>query len=313
MPQESLTVPAKDVGSERVEVQFRSGSERCGAWLFLPRGSSSANKVPVIVMGHGLSGVKEMCLAAYAERFRDAGYACLVFDFRYFGSSSGEPRELADVPKQLEDWRAAVTFARSIPEIDPERVITWGTSFSGGHVIVTAADDARIAAAITQCPFTDGPATGSTIDWPTKLRLVARALQDAVASMCGQEPVRIHVVGRPGEVALLTTPDALPGMQALLHASGMQSMRDSVPARIVFQLLRYRPGARAKDVRCPILFCVCARDSVAPAPATIRHAEKAIHGQINRYPDAHFEIYVGDAMERLVSDQLAFLKKHVPV
>ena len=46
------------------------------------------------VMAHGLGGVRQMRLDAFAERFSSAGYRCLVFDYRHFGAGAGEPRQL---------------------------------------------------------------------------------------------------------------------------------------------------------------------------------------------------------------------------
>ena len=88
-------------------VSFDSGSDRCVAWLYLPEGPQPH---PVIVMAHGLGAVKALRLGAFAERFQAAGYACLVFDYRYFGDSEGEPRELLSIRRQREDWRAAVSL-----------------------------------------------------------------------------------------------------------------------------------------------------------------------------------------------------------
>ena len=53
-------------------------------------------------------------------------------------------------------------------------------------------------------------------------------------------------------------------------------------------------------------------DSVAPAKATLRHAAKAPRGEISRYDAGHFDIYIEDHFERLIADQLAFLRTHVP-
>ncbi len=145
--------------AERSELYFQSGDARCHGWLYMPDGASSEARPPIIVMAHGLGAVKALRLSAFAERFQAKGYACLVFDYRHFGESEGEPRELLSLDRQREDWRAAVAFARSLSEVDTERVVVWGTSFGGGHAIVTAADDADIVAAIAQCPFTDGLAS----------------------------------------------------------------------------------------------------------------------------------------------------------
>lgn len=68
----------------RENVDFYSNGVRCSAWLYLPKGKQ---KCPVIVMAHGLGGVREMRLDAYAQRFAAAGYACFLFDYRNYGAS----------------------------------------------------------------------------------------------------------------------------------------------------------------------------------------------------------------------------------
>ena len=40
---------------------------------------------------------------------------------------------------------------------------------------------------------------------------------------------------------------------------------------------------------------------------TRRYAETAPRGEVKLYPEGHFEIYVGDAFERVLADQLEFL------
>src|SRR6202034_3107778 len=148
---------------QREDVQFASGDDRISAWLYRPTGSGPA---PLLVMAHGLGAVRTMRLDAYAERFSAAGYACLVFDYRNFGDSEGQPRQVLDIDLQLADWAAAVAYARTLDGIDPDRIGLWGTSFAGGHVITTAARLPGIAAVVAQCPFTDGIASARTISSP---------------------------------------------------------------------------------------------------------------------------------------------------
>ncbi len=298
---------------DRQELFFPSGAERCHAWLYLPEGATEATPAPVLVMGHGLGAIKEMRLAAFAERFRSEGYACLVFDYRHFGDSGGEPRELLSIPRQREDWRSAVAFVRSLPEIDPDSVVAWGTSFGGGHAIVTAADDPSIAASIAQCPFTDGLASLTKIPPRAAARLTLAAVRDLLAAATGREPVRVPVAARPGEVGLMSADDVSEGILELLEASGLNEAeyRSQVPARIGLAVPLARPGRRAKDLTKPALFCVCDRDTVAPAPATLRHAAKAPKGEIRRYDAGHFDIYIGKEFDRVIADQIAFLRQHV--
>ncbi|MGD1256749.1 alpha/beta hydrolase [Mycobacterium seoulense] len=292
--------------AQREDVRFPSGGVLISAWLYRPTGSAPA---PLLVMAHGLGGVRTMRLDAYAERFSGAGYACLVFDYRNFGDSEGEPRQVLDVGLQLADWAAAVAYARTLPGIDHDRIALWGTSFAGGHVIATAARLPGIAAAVVQCPFTDSVASIRTLSPLIFLRVGIRAARDLLAERLGKPPVMIPTVGRPGEVALMNAPDAYPGYLRLVP-DGVDIAQE-VAARIALRIIAYRPGRDTAKIPCPILFCVCEADSVAPPGPTLRYAAKAPRGEVKVYPEGHFAIYVDEAFERVVADQLAFLDKHL--
>lgn len=295
---------------QRLDVSFSSGDVQCSAWLYLPEGARPA---PVMVMAHGLGATRVMRLDAFAERFCAAGYACLVFDYRHFGDSEGEPRQLLDVQKQLQDWKAAVAFARSRRDVDGQRLVLWGTSFSGGHVLSTAADDGAVTAVIAQCPFTDGLASGLALNPVSSLKVTALALRDQIGAWLGAAPVMVATAGESGEAALMTAADAKPGYLKLLPPGAAASFSNQVAARFGLQIIRYFPGRKTAQIACPVLFCVCDTDTVAPAAATLRHAKRAPKGEILRYAEGHFDIYVGAAFERVVSDQLDFLRRIVPL
>jgi hypothetical protein len=108
--------------------------------------------------------------------------------------------------------------------------------------------------------------------------------------------------------------DVVEGVLGLLTASGLreEDYRNEIPARVALEIPLDAPGRQAGRIRCPVLFCVCEADTVAPAKATLRHVAKAPHGEIRRYPAGHFDIYIGEHFERVISDQLAFLRTHVP-
>jgi dienelactone hydrolase len=110
-------------------------------WHYQPDGTGPH---PTIVLSHGFSAVKEMYLDKYADAFVKAGLASVVYDNRGFGASDGEPRQEIDPWLQIRDYSDAITFAGSLEQTDKEKIGIWGSSYSGGHVLVVAADQ-RVA------------------------------------------------------------------------------------------------------------------------------------------------------------------------
>ena len=243
------------------------------AWLFLPRKVSAP--VPCIVMAHGFGGTKDMGLEVYASRFQQAGYAALVFDDRALGESGGEPRQLIRPQSQLEDYAAAIEYARGLHQVDSERIVLWGTSYSGGHVIMTAARDRRIACVIAQAPGLDGRATGRMIvkreGWGFMLRMLLHAQRDMFRSWLGLSPHTIPIVGPPGTIACLNTPDSMHAFAALATSR----LRNEVCARIWLEGGGDRPVQYAQDVRCPVLLQICDHDDTTPASA-VRETERRL-------------------------------------
>lgn len=296
--------------SERVNTEFDSDGERCDAWLYRPE-RSAAERVPIIVMAHGLGGTKAMHLDAYARRFSSAGYPCLVFDYRHFGDSAGEPRQLLSVPKQLADWTAAIAHARSLPGVDPDRVVVWGTSFGGGHALTMATRDHRLAAAIAQCPFTDGVASTLAVKPLTSARVTFAAVRDLIGAARGADPRYLPSAAAPGTPAFMSAPDALPGITAL--GAEDDHFDNRITARSAFDVLFYAPGRHTADIRCPVYVALCDPDTVAPNGIARRQASRAPSAEVHTYPVGHFDIYFGEHFDRAVTDYLDFLRRHVPL
>jgi fermentation-respiration switch protein FrsA (DUF1100 family) len=288
----------------RSDVTFSSGGVDCAAWLFRP---DREGPCPLVVMAHGFSATRELRLDAYAERFCDSGLGVLVFDYRHFGASAGQPRQLLGIRMQQDDYRAAVSYARALEWVDSARVALFGTSFSGGHVLAVAARDQRIAAVVSQCPFTDGLASLPKLGPANIAKATVAGLRDQLADLVGRAPQYIPAVGPPGSFAVMTTPDSQPGFEALLPPESRWENR--VAARIALRVASYRPGRSAAKVACPVLFCVCDGDTVAPAKTTLKYARAAPRGEIKHYPVGHFDIYLGETWERAVADQTEFFSR----
>jgi len=309
-PLERATPPARSAEPPpfRADVRFEVRGTTVSAWLYRP--DPSAAPAPCVVMGCGAAGTKDMGMEPYALRFRAAGCAVLLFDYRYWGASGGEPRQLMWMPDQLEDYAGAVAFARGLDGVDPARIALWGTSLSGGHVVVTAARDRGVACLVAQCPALDGRAQALAAfrKGGMPFSIIVHAQRDLVRSWFGLSAHRLPIIGRPGSVALLTEPATAAAFARLAPASFV----NETCARIVIRGDKYRPVTRAHHVRCPALVQICKHDELTPIGA----AEKAARimgdlAEVRRYPIGHFDIYFGEPFERSVGDQVAFLRRHL--
>ena len=294
----------------RSDIRIPSHGEQLAAY-FYPPDNPTGERVPCVVMAHGFGATRDASLEPYALRFAAAGMHVLLFDYRHFGASDGEPRQLVSARRQLQDYSAAVHFAQALSGVDPKRVAVWGTSFSGGHALVTAATVPGVAAAVCQCPMMDGLAAVANIlkyaGTGQLLRLAGHGLWD-VALAPFRRAHYVPTVGKPGTLAVMTSDDADEGYRKLAPPG----FRFEVAARIGLTAGLYRPVRHAGKVRCPVLVQVCEHDSVAP----IESSEQVIRmlgplGEARRYPIGHFEPYFGARFERSVSDQLEFLRRHL--
>jgi fermentation-respiration switch protein FrsA (DUF1100 family) len=293
--------------AERRKVHFRSGADQCAAWHYPGRTGGC------VVMAGGFAVTKEPATDLFASRFSAAGLAVLAFDYRRLGESGGQPRQVISIRGQLADWQAAVDFARTLPDVDPDRVAIWGFSASGGHVVPAAARDPKIAAAIAQTPLADAPAAMPLLMRSStplaQLRLTGRGLLDAARGLLGRPPLLVPLAGPRGTVAVLSTPDALEGATAL-HGSQYPGWQQAVAARSVLGLACYRPGRFAARVRCPLLVMTLDGDQSVPARPAARAADRAPMGEHVRLPGNHYGPFT-TAHEQAADLQVAFLDRHL--
>lgn len=288
-------------------IRFPSGDEECAGDLYLPDGDG--RPPPVVIMAHGIGAERSFALASFAERFAARGLAVLVFDYRSFGESSGEPRCLVSPGRHVEDYLAALAFVRSDPRLDGERIGLWGTSFSGGHVLVAAArDPAGIRAVVSQVPFVSGIA--STLVYPLRYHVPALALgaADALGGLVGLPPLTVPVVRRKG-LALLASHDSYEGYLAMVPEDTDWPGR--VPARVFLAVMAYRPAAFASRVRAPTLILAARRDTLCPVRATRKAARRIPDGRYEELDTGHFEPYRGEWFEAFVGKEASFLAGHL--
>ncbi|MCV0396526.1 MAG: alpha/beta hydrolase [Rhizobiaceae bacterium] len=291
--------------STRSDISFSSGDQRCAAWLYRPRAPTSAG---VVVMAHGLGAPRHARLDVFAARIAAAGIAVVLFDYRHLGASEGQPRQLVDIGRQLADWRAAVAFARGLEGIDPEKIALFGTSFGGGHALVTAAEGTGIAAVVAQTPYLDP--RGSARYRPRGLAfagLVLIAFADRFGGRLGLPPLTIPICTAPGRIGALATPDAREGFR-ILDVDGAGVNR--IAARVMLELPDYRPGKRVTDVRCPVLYVLAEEDWLVPIDHALRIVAETPNARLHRFPGGHFDVYRTETplFENIIAAEVAFLK-----
>ena len=295
----------------RQDIFFLSHGLRCATWFYPAPGSPPS---ALVIMAHGLGATRELGLDAYALRFQAAGFSVLVFDYRHYGASEGVPRELMSVGKQLDDWRAAIAFGKTLPNINPNRVAIWGSSFGGGHVMRLATEDLGVAAAVSQVPFSNGLASLRRVPMLTALLITLNALLDLVRQLLGLSPHYIRVVGKPGEVAMMTAVDCKDGYMKLVPPELLDSGAwcNRMCARAGLEVPMYMPGHRAAKITIPILFVIAENDSIAPAAPTHAIANRVARAEVKSYPNGHFDYYSGTGFEQVLADEQEFLMRHLP-
>lgn len=176
--------------------------------LYLPQGAFK--KHPIVVMTHGFTTtINGMTADKYAERFREAGYAVLLYDHRSFGISDGEPRQEINFWIQSRGYIDGIDFVSTQPQIDITKIAVWGASMSAREAFLVGAIDERISATIIMTPaFGD--------DYPTddkdgslyafaKETLLSKDIMDLPHTVTEQMPiVSFDQLGTPSALSEIT-------------------------------------------------------------------------------------------------------------
>ncbi len=293
-------------------VGFTVAGTRCEGTHFPARSNAlaSATGRPVVVLAHGLGGTRDSGLAPFAEAFAAAGLDAFTFDYRGFGTSSGDDRQTVSLTGQVEDWTAAVHAAAQLPGVDPQRIVLWGVSLAGGHVLQVAADRDDIAAVIAVVPLVDGLAAmrhALAAHGPlTLLKATATGIAARVKVRMGRTTM-MPVVGRPGEPGALT----LPGAYEDFHSIAGPTWRNEVRADVGLELGTRAPAQAAEKIKAPLLVQIADFDRSAP-PRAAALAAFAGRAEVRHYPGDHFDLFPGKPFHGpAVEHAVHFLTRHL--
>ena len=295
------------------EITFTSAGTQLHGWHFAGAGDTLAGETgrPVVVMAHGFGGTKDSGLEPFAVGLVKAGLDVVAFDYRGFGSSQGEPRQQVRIADQVDDYRAAIAAAAKLPGVDARRIVLWGVSLAGGHVLSAAAHRDDVAAVVALTPLVDGLAAARLAAKHVPPSAMARStfagLRSKVSTARGRGPVTMPIVGKPGEMAALS----LPGQYEDYLAIAGPSWRNEIDATVGFELGGLKAGKDAEHVTAPLLVQVADFDRGAPVDAAMK-AAFAGRAEVRHYPCDHFDVWPGkDWFEPALRHQVEFLRRHL--
>ncbi|CAB9529473.1 Uncharacterized 31.7 kDa protein in traX-finO intergenic region [Seminavis robusta] len=335
------------------DIFFSSHGDKCHAWLYSPppppkketptdgeeeptteeEEQPKFQPRPVVVMASGFGNQKDVGLDRYAERFVQAGYAVFTFDYRSFGPSSGTPRNWVSPKRHIQDYHAAIEYIESLPEnlkgkVDPSKILLWGTSYSGGHVLEVASqrlDDANIKGIVSQVPHLSGSVAAvrgiKRRGIPKTLRMFLATAQDLARQFLDMPPVCAQIIGSGNDLAaMLVEPEEHQRYISRLPEKRLGGWQNQVPARSILDFRMYNPLDTLKKqqsdpstaIKIPILIITATLDTLTPPDLAEEAAQLLPTSKMIRREATHFAIYdpdnsipVADEMAKFYNDCLA--------
>ena len=290
----------ENIVKERLE--FPSGKETCVGYLYY---TNSETPRPCIIIGSGFCGTQDTpSIIAVAESFAKAGFCAFTIDYRHLGESSGEPRQHVDIAGQQEDFIAAVKFINKNPHVNADKLGLWGTSLGGGHVVSVAAKMPEISAVVSQIPY-NGPPKKSPHSLWVKLRFLNAMRKDNKRAKKGLPPFYIPAIGKTGELAVMTGDEVMKTLENVQS----KTFRNEVAPRGFADFVKYKPSKIAGSIKATVMVCYGEHDKETQVPQVMELARSIPKHEVKAYPFTHFEFYVPETREGIISDQIDFLNR----
>jgi uncharacterized protein len=255
---------------QRRDIMFKSGDSYGSGWFYIAEDADSSTALPAVAMAHGVGATRDMFLEPIARRFAQAGLAVLLFDYRSFGTSGGEPRQRVFPRDQIEDYRSALTWLSMQPQIDADRLGIWGTSFGGGTVLHVAAYDPRVKAVVSQVGAMDlYSITLDSMGAETLAGLEQVIVQERNRHATEGGEVYIPDIGQPGgDLALQTDQESWD----FAHEAKSTTWRNQVTISSFEAILEHAPAKSIELIAPRPLLMILAKDDTISSSDLIRDA-----------------------------------------
>eukprot|EP00798_Chlamydomonas_sp_ICE-L_P002690 gene2690-14902_t len=322
-------------------VTFDCSNGTCEGWLYEPKPAvaeaeteteteQKQDETSCIIMAHGLGGQKDMGLHNYAHEFVTSGFTVLIFDYRSFGGSSGSPRHYASPYRNLDDWDSAL-LAMKEPSFEGHnlkcnQMYLWGTSYSGGHVLVMAEKHPKdITAVVSQVPYLSAKAASKASiqqrGIPGSLKILMdmepaymKLDMEPAYMKLDMEPAYVRLVGRPGDLAIMLLPEDQMTVYFSKHPKVyLGGWKPYVLGRLLIEMMTYSPihSLQKEMLQTPVLMLSCSSDHLC-APDVVRKAHSLLGpaSELLEFECSHFDIYGGKLFKKASRSMIDFFKKH---
>lgn len=296
----------------RKNITFTSEGLQCAGWLYMPDKASTTHKVPAIVMAHGFSLVKEAYLDLYAEVFCTGGFAVLVFDYRNFGGSESYKQQHLEPYEQIKDYRNAISWLSTLPEVDREQIGIWGTSYSGGHVLHIGAVDRRVKAVVAQVPTINGRKGANRKMGHERFTQFLSDLTDYRNDhYVNQEQKMFPVVAQDGYAAQ-PHPDAYKWFTEAAKIA--PTWKNEITFESMEHYVEYNPASFVEFIApTPLLMIAAMEDGITPPDLIIEAFDDWANEpkRLVQLPGGHFDVYNGPTFKQASSESLKWFQQHL--
>lgn len=290
------------LGMERTRVEWKNHDQTLVGHCYKP---AAEPPWPTLVMCHGFAGVKELLLPPVAQRFAEAGYCVLTFDYRGFGESEGERGRL--VPSlQIDDICSALEFVATQPFVAANRIGLWGTSLGGANAIIAATQTDKVKALAVQLTFANGErvVTGS-MSAPDKEKFL-----QTMQRMADKRD-------RTGKEMMVPLKKVLTDAQSVVfyeqHVEEFDALKIKVPFLTVLETMALKPEEVLAKLKVPLHITGASNDSVNPAEESQLLYEQASEPKALLMLDGaeHYKAYEGQLLTQVTNAQLDWFGKYL--
>ena len=292
----------------KTPVTFYSEGVKLDGDVYVPDDVRPREKRAGIVLCHVYTGVKDIYLPDNARALNKAGYVAMVFDYKGWGASDGPRTRLAPYSR-VADVQAALTFLGTLPQVDPQRLGIYGTSYGGATVVWVGAVDPRVRCVVSVVGIGNGRRWMRSVRRPDEFHdLLARARQDRA---------RRAVEGKSEFVAReeILLPDRQSAELGAAARRNNPNAVSAIPLEYVDDTLEFNPEwVVDKIAPRPLLFITTDDDRLVPPEESIEMYTRAGEPKklvvLKGY--GHYEVYKEPAFSEVMQATVAWYREHLP-